>query len=98
MSHQVKITVHLYRYIGTTSAVRGDPHFCIYTYKPSNDDWLFVKDVVVETTVDMTAEETIQGAVGLIEQVIKTKRLDLEEEVKQLNDRKQDLLSITFEA
>jgi hypothetical protein len=96
MSQEIKLSVRLYRYVSTPSAIQGEPHYALFTYETSSSDWLFVKELEVIATDDTSMDELIQGTVANIDKAIRTKRLDLEEEIAELTKQKQELLSLAY--
>jgi hypothetical protein len=99
VSHPIKITTNVFRYAGTASAVKSEePAYALFSYMTTSSDWVFVKTITVEDIDETTADERIQHAVATIDKSILEKRLELENDIKELMDRKNDLLSLTFEA
>lgn len=99
MSHPIKLTAYVYRYAASASAVKTEePSYSLFTYHTSSSDWVFVKEVEINDVDEHTADERIQQAVAVIDKEILSKRLELEYDIKELMDRKNDLLALTFEA
>jgi hypothetical protein len=99
MAHPIKLTAYVYRYAAFASAVKAEtPMYSLFTYKTPSVDWTFVKEIEIVDVDEYTADERIQQAVATIDKAILEKRMELENDVKELMDRKNDLLSLTFEA
>jgi hypothetical protein len=86
----------IYRYVGSPSAIVGKPIYAIFSGEPSGSDWVLAAQVQVNFEDNSTQNQIVQATVAAIEKDIQKRRMDLEEDLQELTNRKKDLLSLTY--
>jgi hypothetical protein len=75
---------------------RETPYFCFTSYKPSDPDFVLIREYEHTIEIDFDPNAALQSAVAGIDATIQKKRLELEDELQNLRDKKANFLSLTY--
>lgn len=98
-THTTSLTMYIHQYVGSADALNSEtPSLACWAFKSNNSCWVVVKEIKIEETIEIDSNLLVSSTLEAIDSEITKKRLELEEELTTLRQRKQDLLLIPYEA